>query len=158
MIKKLSIVMFLTMSLYGAQILGKIDKFDLPALNLNNLEAKLDTGSAISSLHCISIKPLKDGTVRFVIRDKTSKKVKGKTLVKKIYKTDIVESANGTEKKIYFVKTPIIIYGKEYSMKLALSYTSDNKYPLTIGRELIKQGFLIDVTEENLSYKHKNIK
>lgn len=153
---KIFLTIVLSISLYGTQILGKIDRFDLPYLNIKNIKAKIDTGAKTSSLHCMSIKPTKDGFVKFIVLDKTHKKFTGNYIKKKISRVGEVKSSNGIKQKRYFIKTPIIIYNKKYIMELSLSHRGSMNYPLLIGRELIKQDFLVDVTKTNLSYRSKN--
>jgi len=138
-----------------SQILGKIDKFDLPEFNLQNIKAKIDTGAKTSSLHCMTIRATKDGYVKFIMLDNHNKKFTGKYITKKIYRIGNVKSSNGVKQKRYFIKTPIIIYGKEYEMELSLNYRGSMKYPLLIGRELIKQNFIVDVRKSNLSFESK---
>jgi hypothetical protein len=138
-------------------ILGKIDKFDLPELELQSLRAKIDTGAKTSSLHCKTIEPQQDGYVRFIVLDENNQKYTGKYITKKIYRIADVKSSNGSVQKRYFIKTPIIIYGKTYTMETSLSFRGSMKFPLLIGRELIKQDFLVDVTKENLSFNFSQL-
>jgi len=152
---KLLAILFLSISLFGNQILGKVDKFDLPELKLKNIKVKIDTGAKTSSLHCMSISPLKNGYVKFIILDKNNKKFTGNYMIKEISRVGFVKSSNGKKEKRYFIKTPVVIYGQTYNMELSLSFRGSMKYPLLIGRELIKQDFLVDVTKEDLSYKKK---
>jgi len=133
-------------------ILGKIDKFDLPDLNLKSVRAKIDTGAKTSSLHCVTIKPTKDGYVKFITLDENNKKFTGDYITKKISRIANVKSSNGTIQTRYFIQTPIVIYNKTYNMELSLSFRGSMKFPLLIGRELIKQDFLVDVTKEDLSF------
>ena len=133
-------------------ILGKIDKFDLPDLNLKSVRAKIDTGAKTSSLHCVTIKPTKDGYVKFITLDENNKKFTGDYITKKISRIANVKSSNGTIQTRYFIQTPIVIYNKTYNMELSLSFRGSMKFPLLIGRELIKQDFLVDVTKKDLSF------
>ena len=64
---KYLLILFISISLYGVETLGKIDKFDLPELKLKNVKVKIDTGSMTSSLHCSIIKPAQKGFVKFIV-------------------------------------------------------------------------------------------
>ena len=154
--KKFFLLIVLSISLYATEILGKIDTFDLPDLNINNIEAKIDTGAKTSSLHCMSIKPTKDGYVEFIVLDKSHKDFTGKYIKEKISRIGEVKSSNGIKQKRYFIKTTIVVFNKKYIMELSLSHRDSMNYPLLIGRELIEQDFLVDVTKTNLSYEKKN--
>jgi len=152
---KVIFLLTLVVSLYGEQLLGRFDKFDLPELKLKNVKAKIDTGAKTSSLHCVSIKPTKDGYIKFIVLDKDNKKFTGKYITKKIYRIGDVRSSNGKKQKRYFIKTPIIVYNKIYMMEVSLNYRGSMKFPLLIGRELIKQNFIVDVNKVNLSYANR---
>lgn len=154
---KYLIILFIGISLYAVETLGRIDKFDLPELKLKNLKAKIDTGAKTSSLHCISIDPTNDGYVKFIVLDKGNNKFTGRYITKKVHRVGYVRSSNGKEEKRYFIKTPIIIYNKIYSMEVSLSFRGSMKFPLLIGRELIKQDFIVDVKKVNLSYSSKGL-
>ncbi|MCD4757835.1 MAG: ATP-dependent zinc protease [Arcobacteraceae bacterium] len=145
-------IVFVTNIFSQELILGKIDKFDLPDLNLKSVRAKIDTGAKTSSLHCMTIKPTKDGYVKFITLDENNKKFTGNYITKKISRIANVKSSNGTIQTRYFIQTPIVIYNKTYNIELSLSFRGSMKFPLLIGRELIKQDFLVDVTKKDLSF------
>lgn len=145
-------IVFVTNIFSQELILGKIDKFDLPDLNLKSVRAKIDTGAKTSSLHCMTIKPNKDGYVKFITLDENNKKFTGNYITKKISRIANVKSSNGTIQTRYFIQTPIVIYNKTYNIELSLSFRGSMKFPLLIGRELIKQDFLVDVTKKDLSF------
>ncbi len=149
------LLIFLTINLHGVEVLGKVDRFTLPELQLFDLKAKIDTGARTSSLHCMSIAPVGKDKVKFIILDKNNKKFTGKYIIKQISRISEVKSSNGIAEKRYFIKTPVIIYNTAYMMEVSLSFRGGMDYPLLIGRELLKQGFLVDVTQQNLSYKRK---
>lgn len=60
-------ILFIGISLYAVETLGKIDKFDLPELKLKNVKVKIDTDSMTSFLHCSIIKPAQKGFVKFIV-------------------------------------------------------------------------------------------
>ena len=104
----------------------------------------------------MSIKPTKDGCVEFIVLDKSHKDFTGKYIKEKISRIGEVKSSNGIKQKRYFIKTTIVVFNKKYIMELSLSHRDSMNYPLLIGRELIEQDFLVDVTKTNLSYEKKN--
>ena len=158
MFKVLLFTFILFTNLFSQElILGKTDKFDLPELELQAVRAKIDTGAKTSSLHCMTIKPDGNGSVKFIVLDERNKKFTGKFITKKITRIADVKSSNGTVQKRYFIQTPIIVYGKTYTMELSLSFRGSMKFPLLIGRELIQQGFLVDVTKTDLSFNSNQL-
>ena len=152
---KYLILVFLTINLYALDTLGMVDKFDLVELNIYNIKAKIDTGAKTSSLHCTDIVPLKNNLVKFIVLNEKNEKLTDDHVIKTISRISNVKSSNGDVQKRYFVKTKIVIYNKIYTMEVSLSFRDTMKYPLLIGRELLKQGFIVDVSKQNLSYKAK---
>ena len=55
------------------------------------------------------------------------------------------------------VKTKAIFFGKTYKINLTLSTRDDMKFPVLIGRQFLKQKFLVDVDLENQSFNTKTI-
>jgi len=140
-------------SLYAKDILGRTDKLTLPELNMYNIKAKMDTGAKTSSIGCLSIEPINDKYVRFVVVNKNSDASSAQNLVKPISRIANVKSSNGTIEKRYFIKTKILIFDKSYDIELSLSRRDEMKFTLLIGRELLMQNFIVDISQQNLSYK-----
>ena len=155
MIMKYILLILITFSLYAENTLGRIDKFDLPELNIYNIKAKIDTGAKTSSINCTDIIPTGYNQVKFIVLDGNNKRLTKGYITKNISRVSKVKSSNGEVEKRYFINTKIIIYAKVYNIEISLSSRKDMLYPLLIGRELLNQGFVIDVTKKFLSYKKK---
>lgn len=152
---KYLILLILILNLHAQNILGKIDKFDLPDLGVYNIKAKIDTGAKTSSLHCSDMIQVGDSLVRFIVLDNKNNNLTDEYITKPISRISYVKSSNGKSEKRYFIKTRIIIYNKIYDMELSLSNRDSMIYPLLIGRELLDKGFIIDTTKKYLSFKEK---
>lgn len=147
---KYFLLIVLVCNLYAKDILGKIDNFDLPELGIYNIKAKIDTGAKTSSLRCSSIRLLKNNRVEFISS--------GKQITKSISRVSFVKSSNGVSEKRFFIQTTIEIYNKIYPLELSLSFREAMIYPLLIGRELLNQGFVVDISKKYVSYEIKNKK
>lgn len=148
---KILLFILLFINLQAKEILGSIDKVDFPLLNLQNIESRIDTGATNSSLHCTDIEKLDNNFVRF--------KVLGKYyFTKPISKIKDVKSSNGISTKRFFIKTEVLILGKTYISELSLYDRSNMKYAFLLGRDILMQGFLVDVNKQNLSYDLKQSK
>ncbi len=145
---KYFLLILLVFNLYAKDVLGKIDKFDLPELGIYNIKAKIDTGAKTSSLRCTSITPINNNFVQFISS--------GKHITKPISRVSYVKSSNGKSEKRFFINTTIEIYNKIYALELSLSSRKAMIYPLLIGRELLNQGFVVDTSKKYLSYGTKN--
>ena len=128
------------------KIIGRVDKFDFPKLNLFNIDVKMDTGAYTSAIHCSEIEE-RDGKLHcnfdgsYVIFDTFSR-------------TD-VKSSNGHKENRYKIKSEVIVFGKSYRINLTLSTRADMRFPVLIGRQFLRQKFLVDVDMEHVSFKQK---
>ncbi|MEO5673359.1 MAG: RimK/LysX family protein [Chitinophagales bacterium] len=134
--------------------IGRVDMVDFPDLGLENVAAKIDSGAYTSSIHCETISAFYNGGehhVKFtVLKDQTP-------IVResKVFASKQVKNSFGQIEYRYTIKTHIILFGKSYLVELALTNRSSMKYPVLLGRKLLGERFVIDVTRQNLSHKEK---
>ncbi|WP_368030356.1 ATP-dependent zinc protease [Arcobacter sp. s6] len=140
--------LFLTFNLYSKDIIGSIDKLDFPAFNLENVETRIDTGATNSSLHCTNIEKINDKFVKCNVLGKEN-------FIKEISKIKEVKSSNGISQNRFFIKTEIIILGKTYISELSLNDRSSMSYPFLLGRDILAQDFIVDVSKDNISFNLK---
>ena len=148
---KIIFCLFLVFNLYAKDIIGSIDKLDFPAFNIENLESRIDTGATNSSLHCTNIEKIDDKFVKCNILGKES-------FTNEISKIKEVKSSNGISQKRFFIKTEIIILGKTYISELSLNDRNSMSYPFLLGRDVLHENFIVDVSKEDLSFKLKETK
>ncbi len=127
------------------KIIGRREFVSFPLLNLQHIEAKIDTGAYTSSLHCQQIKLT-------VVNNKKSLQVQ-------LLDNSIHTITNFTKKKIknsfgemeerFIIKTIIQIGRKKINTTVSLSDRENMRYPVLIGRRLLKGKFMVDV---NLIY------
>ena len=126
-------------------ILGRREFVDFPALGLQKIEAKIDTGAYTSSIHCESIR-VEGERVSCVFLDPTHPQYTGKAATFDIFKSVIVRSSNGQEEERIMIRTFVSVLGKEYEIRLTLTDRSNMNYPILIGRRFLRNKFLVDVT------------
>jgi hypothetical protein len=133
------------------QIIGRLEKVDLPKLNLFGLDAKIDTGAYTSSLHCHRIDPFKAGgkdMIRFNLLDPSHDAYNEKLFELPVFKIKKVKSSNGQSEERIIVKTKLKLAGRELPAQLSLTDRSEMRHPLLIGRKLLKGRFLVDVSKK----------
>ena len=138
------------------KFIGRIDKADFPALDLIDIDIKIDTGAYTSSIHCHKYYE-EDGVLKCLFYDKGHPNYNGKKILFKNYTTTKVKSSNGIVQHRYKVKTSIFIFNKKYSIHLTLNDRDDMKYPILIGRKFLLKKFVVDVTLKNVSFQEKNL-
>jgi len=127
------------------KIIGRREYVDFPLLDINNVEAKIDTGAYTSSIHCEKILILfKDfkPVLYFIIDNKNGKEYKFENYEKKKIKNSF-----GEMEERYVIRTLVKIGGKRIWSTLSLSKRDSMRYQVLIGRRLIKGKFLIDVSK-----------
>lgn len=133
------------------QIIGRTELVDIPAWDLFELSAKIDTGAYTSSLHCHHIESYEDSDktmVRFNLLDPTHDVYNDKLLELPVFKTKDVKSSNGLTEERIIVKTDLVLAGQKLRAELSLTDRSEMRYPLLIGRKLLKGKFLVDVGQK----------
>lgn len=142
------------------EIIGRSDKVDLPDLELFDLDAKIDTGAYTSAIHYHHAEIIYRNdvkTLHFTLLDPKHPNYNDKSF----YFTDFTEreikNSFGDTEKRYIIKTKLRLFGKDYITELSLSDRGALKFPILLGRKLLRKGFVVDVARHNLSYdlKHK---
>lgn len=135
-------------------ILGRYDRVDLPELGLYNIHAKIDTGAYTCSLHCQRAE-IVDGKLEFVLLDEEHPEFTGMKFVFAEFEKRDIKNSFGEVEKRYVIVTSITIFGEVITTEFSLCNRGSLKFPILIGRKILRNRFLIDVKNKNLSYKEK---
>ena len=136
--------------------IGRVDKVDFPKLGLFNIDVKIDTGAYTSAIHCSQI--IVDGeNLKCTFYSKGHPYFSGKEVIFENFTKTDVKSSNGFKENRFKVKSEVLFFGKRYKINLTLSTREDMKFPVLIGRQFLKNKFLIDVDQENISYNLKTL-
>lgn len=136
------------------RVLGRYDRIDLPNLKLRNIHAKVDTGAYRCSLHCHQVQVI-DGALHFILLDQDHPGFTGKRFVfDNYYERDIRNSFGETERRFVIVTT-VRIFNEDITAEFSLCNRGSLKFPILIGRKILRGRFLIDAKKKNLSYKEK---
>lgn len=132
------------------RLIGRREYVDFPELKLFSVEAKIDTGAYTSSIHCTDI----------ILKTINNKQVLCFKLVDRLHPEFLQQTHEFTEfckKKIknsfgemeerYVIKTVIKLGKKTIRTTLSLSDRESMRYPVLIGRRLLKGKFIIDVNK-----------
>ena len=139
------------------QTLGRSDRVDLPGLGLEDIQAKIDTGAYTSSLHCLRAEII-EGELEFVLLDEEHPEFTGiKYRFKKFDQREIKNSFGEAEVR-FVIKTKVKIFDEVVRSEFSLSNRGNLKFPVLLGRKILRHRFLIDVTKKDLSFLHKQLK
>jgi hypothetical protein len=138
--------------------IGRKDLVDLPALHLEGIDAKIDTGAYTSSLHVKRIRSLeKEGKpwVKFKLAHPHHPAFNNKEFSMPVFAHKNIKNSFGQTELRFIVRTPVIIFGRKYMTEFSLTDRSKMECPVLLGRKLLYRKFLVDVTQKNLSFKLK---
>lgn len=136
------------------KILGRSDRVDLPELGLTDIHAKIDTGAYTCSLHCSSAKVV-EGILEFVLLDHEHPEFTGKKYTFKKFSRREVKNSFGEGEQRFVIKTTVKIHRRTIRAEFSLSDREKLRFPVLLGRKILRNRFLIDVTEKDLSYHNK---
>ena len=146
------------------EIIGATDIVDLPDLDWYQVPVRVDSGATTSSIHCSRVQLIKDGDqeiLRFYLDAKKGAPQQSFSVHE--FKETIVRNSSGKEEKRYVIKTHIRLFGRKIRTEFSLANRRKMKYPILLGRKLLKNRFIIDVSQKDLSAKkqqtarHKSI-
>jgi hypothetical protein len=136
------------------KILGRYDRVDLPEMGLKNIHAKVDTGAYTSSLHC-QIAEEVDGKLEFILLDEEHPEFTGMRFIVDSFEKRAIKNSFGEVERRYVITTTIRIYNEDITTQFSLSNRGSLKFPILLGRKILRDRFLIEVTSKNLSYREK---
>jgi hypothetical protein len=136
------------------QILGRYDRVDLPELGLSDVHAKIDTGAYTCSLHCRQAEVV-DGKLEFILLDQEHPEFTGMKFTFPQYEKRDIKNSFGEVEKRFVITTSIKIYEEVIVTEFSLSNRGSLKFPILIGRKILRDRFLIDVKMKNLSFREK---
>jgi hypothetical protein len=139
------------------KILGRYDRVDLPELGLKNIHAKIDTGAYTCSIHCHTAE-IVNGKLEVILMDEEHPEFTGMKFSFAHYEVRNIKNSFGEVERRYVIVTSIKIFDEEISAEFSLSNRGSLKFPILIGRKILRDRFLIDVKKKNLSYKEKRAK
>jgi hypothetical protein len=139
-------------------IIGARDKIDLPEFNLLDLPCKVDTGAATSAIHCYKVQLREINgkeVISFRLLDPAHEAYNGKEFRTHNFKEKKITSSSGHSEYRYVIKSRIVLFGKEIETEFTLADRIRMRYPVLLGRKLLRRRFIVDVTQKDLSYQQK---
>jgi hypothetical protein len=132
------------------KLIGRREFVDFPELNLFALEGKIDTGAYTSALHChdIEVRNINGKqTLCFYLLDPLHPEYNEQEHQFTDFTQKAIKSSSGDTEERYIIKTLIILGGKKIRTSISLTDRASMRYPVLIGRKMIKNKFIIDVKE-----------
>ena len=138
--------------------IGRKDKADFPALALQDIAVKVDTGAYTSAIHChrIEVRTV-DGvdTLHFQLLDPEHPQTRDREFTTTAFKRKSIKSSNAVAELRYIIQTEIELFERVFPIQLSLSRRGEMRFPVLIGRRFLMGNFIVDPSKYDLSYKAK---
>ena len=131
------------------EVLGWLENAYLEPYTVK-IRAKLDTGAKTSSIYAINVEPFEtDGSlwVRFTLPKSALKSEGSKKdihIEKPVIRETKIKEHIGDSVSRYVVEIEFCLNGKNYVTPVTLADRSNFNYPLLLGRNILKDNFLVD--------------
>jgi hypothetical protein len=116
----------------------------LPALEIPWIKVKLDTGARSSALHAFDLEELPGERVRFSVHPWQDSDADATTVECDIHDRRVVRSSSGHTEERIVVRTEIELAGRVVLAETTLSNRDQMGFRMLVGREALRQGFLVD--------------
>ncbi len=140
------------------QVIGRRDRADFPEFGLFDIEAKVDTGAFTSALHCAQVKVIEVKGIQkisFHILDAHRPDVELRRFATRFFTRKKIKNSFGQSELRYVIKTKIVLFGRTIRAEFSLADRTEMRYPVLLGRKLLRNKFIVDVTHADLSYQQK---
>ncbi|MGZ3884416.1 MAG: ATP-dependent zinc protease family protein [Bacteroidia bacterium] len=141
--------------------IGRREFVDFPELGLFAVEAKIDTGAYTSAIHCkdIDLKIL-DGKEILCFKLLDASHPEHSETIHRFpeFSRKKIKNSFGEMEERYIIKTLVRLGKKNIRTTLSLSDRENMRYPVLIGRRLLKGKFIVDVNTihtKGLKFKRK---
>lgn len=134
------------------QLIGRRELVKFPLLCGDWVEAKIDTGAYTCSLHCYNIHEVPDGgkSKLYFSLFPGQFSVEGTPgYCFEQYERKKIKSSTGESEERYVVRTLIEIAGRKINTAISLADRGSMRFPVLIGRKLLKGKFIVDVSKVN---------
>ena len=132
---------------HSSIVAGWREWVSLPQLGVDWVKAKLDTGARSSAIHAFDLQEYtQDGEpwVRFSVHPWQRSAEDASEVTLPVHDRRLVRSSSGHEHERYVVLMDVSLVGRTVTAEMTLSRRDEMGFRMLIGREALRQGFLVD--------------
>ena len=133
------------------EVIGRKEWAVFPDLQFGPVEAKIDTGAYTTALHCNDLRLInEDGKIILTFKMLEPEHPDYEKQVQKFehFSVKTIKNSFGDSEKRYIIKTRIRMGKRKLITTLSLTDRGGMRYPVLIGRKLLRNRFTVNVAEE----------
>jgi D-alanine-D-alanine ligase-like ATP-grasp enzyme len=134
-------------------VIGASEQISLPEFGVENIPAKVDTGADSSSIWASDVQETDDGKLSFCLFAPGSRFYRGQKIAAEEYKITSVKNSFGQKEFRYSAKLKVKLSKRTMTCWFSLADRSQNTYPVLLGRNFLRNRYLVNTGQKNL---HKN--
>jgi len=127
-------------------IIGRAEKIAFPELGIDSAHAKVDTGAHRSSIDASSANVV-DGVLEYVLFREGDKNYTGEVIREEKFRSIKIFNSFGESQDRFEVKIWVSLGKKKVKTGFTLADRSKKLYPVLLGRKLLNDRFVVDVSE-----------
>lgn len=134
-------------------VIGRREHISFPELNLINIVAKIDTGAYSTTIHChdIELKNINGKQILcFKLLDPEHSDYSDREIRFDKFQLKNFKNSFGEQEERFVVQTLIKLGKRKVRGTVSLTSRANMRYPVLVGRKLLKDRFIVNVAEEHL--------
>ena len=141
------------------RVVGWCERVGFPALGIEAIKAKIDTGARTSALHAYDLEPFsKDGQpwIRFTVHpDGTDAKLTQACLARVVAQRMVADTSGRRERR-YIIETTLCIGDVLWPIEISLTQRSYMRFDCLIGRTAVRGHFVVDPGRSYVAGRPRN--
>ena len=136
--------------IHKLKLIGRREYIDFPELNISGLEAKIDTGAYTTALHChdIEVREINGKQMLcFYLLDPMHPEFNDAEQQFENFTKKTIKNSSGEAEERFIIKTLVKLGHKNIRSAISLTDRGSMRYPVLIGRKMVKNKFIIDVNQ-----------
>ncbi len=141
------------MALPPPDVIGWREWAGLPDLGIRRIKAKIDTGAKSSAIHAYNVRVFTRGGTEIVSFDLHPRQRNDRVVISteaEILEFRKVRNSGGAVSTRPVIVTHVVLFGRRFPIELTLANRDEMGYRMLIGREALRNRFLVDVNQSFL--------